>query len=141
MIFSLGFVTTVSLSTSVAYLKEKSMSECVGYMSRRSFPVFGLCLALALCYSGQLLGRVMTSVTSLNCLEQYDTKLDDIVYDPESPFQLFFPSVFYPFQVRTWRAVFSLHLPSRSECILTLLCLCLVDSYCVDYSARIHQPH
>lgn len=101
MAFSLGIVTVISISSSVVYLEEKALHESIGYMSRRSFPVFFTCLVLALCYILQLLGRVTTSENSLNCLKSYDTNLDDIAYDPETeaPIQIYYPPVFYPFQV------------------------------------------
>lgn len=44
-----------------------------------SILVLILTLMMMCCYVGEFIGRVATSITSLNALENYNTKLQDII--------------------------------------------------------------
>lgn len=60
-----------------------------------SFLVLILTLVMMVCYVGAFIGRVATSVTSLQALEDYNTKLEDIVYEKG---QQYLPDIYYPFK-------------------------------------------
>lgn len=64
--------------------------------------VLVLTLTMMGCYVGEFIGRLVTSLNSLLCLDDYNTKLQDIAYDPNEDTHLtvFYPDLFYPFQVQ-----------------------------------------
>jgi hypothetical protein len=51
------------------------------------------------CYVGEFLGRLVTSLNSLKALEDYHTKLEDIIYQPgDTSLKIYLPEIYYPFQ-------------------------------------------
>ena len=51
------------------------------------------------CYVGEFIGRVATSITSLNALDDYNTNLQDIIWQAgDTSLKIYLPNIYYPFQ-------------------------------------------
>ena len=97
-------LVVVNMSTLTAAITHCRESNRLAKISPFALALFVMCIVLGVCYAGQLVGRIVTSMTSLNCLERYDTELDDITMNEGAEggggLTLYYPEIFYPFQVR-----------------------------------------
>lgn len=58
-----------------------------------------LTLVMMCCYVGEFIGRVATSINSLNALDDYNTKLQDIIWQAgDTSLKMYLPEIYYPFQ-------------------------------------------
>ncbi|CAE7520841.1 unnamed protein product [Symbiodinium microadriaticum] len=88
------------MAFSVEIVRYQDKSRKIPRSPTGSTAVLVLTLTMMCCYVGEFIGRLVTSLNSLFCLDTYDTNIDDIAYDPTSDSHLavYYPDLFYPFQ-------------------------------------------
>lgn len=88
-----------SMAFSIEYLRLKDPARVKVKSPQGSIFVLILTLMMMCCYVGEFLGRLVTSLNSLNALEDYNTKLEEIVYQPgDTSLKMYLPEIYYPFQ-------------------------------------------
>jgi hypothetical protein len=88
-----------SLAFSVEYLRLSDPARIKIKSPKGSIFVLILTLVMMCCYVGEFLGRLVTSLNSLKALEDYHTKLEDIIYQPgDTSLKMYLPEIYYPFQ-------------------------------------------
>lgn len=89
-----------TMAFSVEIIRYQDKSRKIPRSLPGSTAVLVLTLCLMSCYVGEFIGRLVTSLNSLFCLDTYDTSLGDIAYDPteDSHMDVYYPDLFYPFQ-------------------------------------------
>jgi hypothetical protein len=99
MIAMLAVANTLAFSLEIIRYQDKNRK--IPKSPPGSTVVLVLTLTMMSCYVGEFIGRLVTSLNSLICLEDYNTKLQDISYDPtqDTHLTVYYPDLFYPFQV------------------------------------------
>lgn len=91
-----------TLAFSVEFIRYKDKNRKILRSPSGSTAVLLLTLSMMCCYVGEFIGRLVTSLNSLICLDDYNKKLEDISYDPtiDNNLAIYYPDLFYPFQVK-----------------------------------------
>mmetsp|Transcript_3798 Transcript_3798/g.5898 ORF Transcript_3798/g.5898 Transcript_3798/m.5898 type:complete len:466 (-) Transcript_3798:222-1619(-) len=99
MIAILGVGNMMAFSIEWARYKEVKSTSSPRPTLKGSTAVLLLTLTMMCCYVGEFLGRLVTSINSLNCLKSYDTNISDIIYqEGDSSMEIYYPDSYYPFQ-------------------------------------------
>ncbi len=82
-----------SLAFYVAWRRHSDKNYVPAQDHKGGFVVLCFTVIMCLTYIGAFIGKLVTSLTSIDALLAYDTQLSDL-----QPSELYFPSVFYPFK-------------------------------------------